>query len=95
MSEMGQKAKYSLRADVIRFAPDSGHVATAAAFPFCAKTGSRGLSCNVQLRFVTWSWASKVSVAMLKRPKSSLFHQPIFGHPKRDYDALTAPVAGN
>jgi hypothetical protein len=32
----GQKAKYSLRADVFRFAPDSGHVATAAAFPFRA-----------------------------------------------------------
>jgi hypothetical protein len=37
MSVQGQKAKYSLRADVIRFAPDSGHVATAAAFPFRAK----------------------------------------------------------
>src|SRR6202035_4515553 len=32
-----QKAKYSLRADVFRFAPDSGHVATAAPFPFRAK----------------------------------------------------------
>jgi hypothetical protein len=36
MSQLGQKAKYSLRADVFRFAPDSGHVATAAAFPFRA-----------------------------------------------------------
>jgi hypothetical protein len=33
---LGQKAKYSLRADVFRFATDSGHLATAAAFPFRA-----------------------------------------------------------
>src|ERR1019366_9459189 len=46
MSQMGQKAKYSLRADVFRFGPDSGHVATAAAFPFRAKPGSRGTSFN-------------------------------------------------
>jgi hypothetical protein len=35
---LGQNAKYSLRADVFRFAPDSGHVATAAAFPFRANS---------------------------------------------------------
>jgi hypothetical protein len=37
MSETGQKAKYSQRAIVVRCCPDSGHVATAAAFPFRAK----------------------------------------------------------
>jgi hypothetical protein len=37
MSGLGQKAKYSLRADVFRFAPDSGHPATAAVFPFRAE----------------------------------------------------------
>jgi hypothetical protein len=37
ISVLGQKAKYSLRADVFRCSSDSGHVATAAAFPFRAK----------------------------------------------------------
>jgi len=32
---------------------------------------------------------------MLKRPKSSLFRQPILGHPERNYDAIAAPVVGN
>src|SRR5258706_10080338 len=41
MSEMGQKAKYSLRADVFCFAPESGHCGTESACPFRAKTGSR------------------------------------------------------
>jgi hypothetical protein len=43
MSGSGQTRKYSLRADVFRFAPDSGHVATAAAFPFRATSGSEVL----------------------------------------------------
>jgi hypothetical protein len=40
-SVLGQKAKCSLRADVFRIASDSGHVATAAAFPFRAKALNR------------------------------------------------------
>src|SRR5713226_5683374 len=39
MSQLGQKAKYSLRADVFRFAPDNGRDATTAACPFRAISG--------------------------------------------------------
>jgi hypothetical protein len=41
MSHLGQKAKYSLRADVFRFAPESGRRATWSACPFRANFGSR------------------------------------------------------
>ena len=41
MSESGQKAKYSLRADVFRVAPDSGHCATQSAWRFVPKFPSR------------------------------------------------------
>src|ERR1700682_5646700 len=37
MSQMGQKAKYSLRADVFRFAPDSGLKSDIAGGPFRAR----------------------------------------------------------
>jgi hypothetical protein len=37
MSQMGQKAKYSLRADVFRSTPRSGHEAAAFGCPVCAK----------------------------------------------------------
>jgi hypothetical protein len=37
LSALGQKAKYSLGADVFRFASDSGQDATTAACPFRAK----------------------------------------------------------
>src|SRR5450631_4304704 len=40
MSQMGQKAKYSLRADIVRFAPDSGLNSDIAPCPSCANTGS-------------------------------------------------------
>jgi hypothetical protein len=36
ISEMGQKAKYSLRRDVFRFAPESGHRAMQSGCPFRA-----------------------------------------------------------
>jgi hypothetical protein len=36
MSELGQKAKYSRRANVFRFAPESGHRAMQSACPFRA-----------------------------------------------------------
>jgi hypothetical protein len=36
MSELGQKAKYSLRADVFRFGPNNGHRSTGSACPFGA-----------------------------------------------------------
>ena len=39
MTGMGQKAKYSLRADVFRFAPGSGHCATQSLCLFRAMTG--------------------------------------------------------
>src|ERR1019366_7139689 len=39
MSELGQKAKYSLRAYVFRSAPNNGHKATTAAVPKCARCG--------------------------------------------------------
>ena len=32
MSELGQKAKYSLRADVFRFAPNTGHAPSGSVF---------------------------------------------------------------
>ena len=41
MSELGQKAKYSPRVEVFRFAPKSGHCATESACPFRANFGSR------------------------------------------------------
>src|SRR5580704_10862675 len=42
---LGQKAKYSLRADVVCSAPNNGHDATAPAYRFRAKPGSdRGYS---------------------------------------------------
>jgi len=37
MSLWGQKAKYSLRADVVRSSPNNRHEASAAACPFGAK----------------------------------------------------------
>jgi hypothetical protein len=40
MSALGQKAKYSLRADVFRFGSDNGHRSIASACPFGAKSGS-------------------------------------------------------
>jgi hypothetical protein len=36
MSGLGQKAKYSLRADVFRFGPNNGHHSTGSACPFGA-----------------------------------------------------------
>jgi hypothetical protein len=39
ISEKGQKAKYSLRANDVRSGPDNGHTATAAACPVRAKSG--------------------------------------------------------
>jgi hypothetical protein len=36
---MGQKAKYSLRADVFRFASNNGHRSTGSACPFGASNG--------------------------------------------------------
>jgi len=41
MSQMGQKAKYSLRADVFRFTPESGLKSDIGPCPFRAKLGSR------------------------------------------------------
>jgi hypothetical protein len=38
-SVAGQKAKYSLRADVFRSAPDTGHRSIGSAFPFGARFG--------------------------------------------------------
>jgi hypothetical protein len=38
MSQMGQKAKYSIRADVVCCAPNNGHIATTAACPGCSRT---------------------------------------------------------
>ena len=49
MSELGQKAKYSLRAYVFRSAPNNGHKATTAALPKCANSGSR--PCEVTAPF--------------------------------------------
>src|SRR5260221_6974091 len=40
MSQLGQNRKSSMRANVFRFAPKSGHCATESACPFCAKSGS-------------------------------------------------------
>ena len=41
MSELGQKAKYSLRAHIVRFAPESGLKSDLAGGPFRARNGSR------------------------------------------------------
>src|SRR5450631_1637970 len=38
MSESGPKAKYSIRADVVCFAPNNGHETTAPACPSCANS---------------------------------------------------------
>jgi hypothetical protein len=42
MSQLGQKAKYSLRAHVFRFTPESGLKSDIAGGPFHANTGSAG-----------------------------------------------------
>jgi hypothetical protein len=42
MSQLGQKAKYSLRVDVVRCCPNNRHAANATPCPFGAKPGSRG-----------------------------------------------------
>jgi hypothetical protein len=39
MSELGQKAKYSLREHIVRFAPDSGLKSDMVGGPFRAKRG--------------------------------------------------------
>jgi hypothetical protein len=41
MSQLGQKAKYSLRAHIVRFAAESGLKSDAAGGPFRAKPGNR------------------------------------------------------
>ena len=41
MSELGQNAKYSERADVFRFAPDTRHCVMQSALRICAKSGSQ------------------------------------------------------
>ena len=43
MSELGQKAKYSLRAHLVCFAPDNGLKSDIAGGPFRAKSGTRRL----------------------------------------------------
>jgi hypothetical protein len=40
MSEVGQKAKYSLRAHIVRFAPETGLKSDIAGGPFRANTGN-------------------------------------------------------
>jgi hypothetical protein len=40
MSALGQKAKYSLRAHIVRFAPESGLKSDIAGGPFRANSGS-------------------------------------------------------
>jgi len=47
---LGQKAKYSYRAYVFRFTPDSGHQTDRLPCPFRAKTGSSRPSYSI-----TWS----------------------------------------
>jgi hypothetical protein len=42
MSELGQKAKYSLRADVFRFTPQSRHQLSRPRRPFRATSGHAG-----------------------------------------------------
>ena len=48
MSHLGQKAKYSRRADLFRSAPDSRLDAAQSARPFRAKIGSRGSTLIVR-----------------------------------------------
>ena len=47
MSLLGQKAKYSLGADVFRFALDNGHCVMQSALRICARTGSDLLNNRV------------------------------------------------
>jgi hypothetical protein len=42
MSQMGQNAKYSLRADVVRSAPNNGHRSIASSCPFGADIVAKG-----------------------------------------------------
>ena len=42
MSGLGQKAKYSLRANIVRFAPESGLKSDIAGGPFRANSGNSG-----------------------------------------------------
>jgi hypothetical protein len=51
MSQLGQKAKYSLRADVFRFAPESGLKSDIAPCPKSAKPGSARCTIMITLRY--------------------------------------------
>src|SRR5258708_38109465 len=68
MSVEGQKAKYSLRADVFRFAPKSGHCATEPACPFRATNGL--MHCNIQDRYSITSSAVASSEGRIVRPSA-------------------------
>jgi hypothetical protein len=63
MSALGQKAKYSRRADVFRFTPKTGHRSMQSA---CPKSATNGLMrCNVQDRYSITSSASDSNVGLL------------------------------
>ena len=60
MSVLGQKAKYSLRAHIVRFAPESGLKSDIAGDPFRANNGS-GLYYSITLSALDKSDAGTVS----------------------------------
>ena len=55
MSQMGQKAKYSLRADVFRFTPESGLKSDIGPCPFRANT-RRQLHLQAFSSSLAWPW---------------------------------------
>jgi hypothetical protein len=60
MSELGQKAKYSLGADVFRFAPESGLNSGIAPCPKGATTGLRRLSAVTSRASSVQSFATAI-----------------------------------
>ena len=54
MSEAGQKAKYSLRAHIVRFAPNSGLTSDVPPCPRSANSGRQHSHCDASQRGIYW-----------------------------------------
>jgi hypothetical protein len=57
MSVPGQKAKYSLRADVFRFTPGSGHPACGLECPSCANSRRKKPAARHVQTVAAWSFS--------------------------------------
>jgi hypothetical protein len=70
MSELGQKAKCSRRADVFRCSPNNGHRSIVSVCPFGAKTGSRSRLAAVR-PFANWVGLADIQFLLKAVPDRS------------------------